>query len=99
MTAPAAPAGVPQPTEEELAGRSYLEWLKQWDNDQVAKWLNDNRCGSHAATFAANDIHGNVLLDVDQQALKEMGVQSVCGQLRAREAIRADHDPTLHGNR
>jgi mitogen-activated protein kinase kinase kinase len=79
-----AAAGVPQPSEEELNGRTYLEWLKQWDNDQVAKWLNDNRCGSHATTFATNDIRGNVLLDVDQQALKEMGVQSVCGPATTR---------------
>lgn len=69
--------GVPQPSEEELNGRTYLEWLKSWDDTMVARWLTDNRCGSHANTFAVNDIRGNVLLDVDQQALKEMGVQSV----------------------
>jgi mitogen-activated protein kinase kinase kinase len=72
-------AGVPAPTDDELAGRTFLEWLKAWDDAQVARWLNDIRCGSHVSTFASNDIRGNVLLDVDQQALKEMGVQSVRG--------------------
>ena len=72
-------AGVPAPTDDELAGRTYLEWLKAWDDAQVARWLNEIRCGSHVNTFASNDIRGNVLLDVDQQALKEMGVQSVRG--------------------
>lgn len=73
----AGQAGVPAPTDDELKGRTYLEWIRSWDDDQVAKWLTDNRCAAHAQTFASNDIRGNVLLDVDQQALKEMGVQSV----------------------
>lgn len=75
-------AGVPQPTDEELAGRTFLEWIRSWDDEQVANWLADNRCGAHAQTFANNDIRGNVLLDVDQQALKEMGVQSVSNNER-----------------
>lgn len=70
-------AGVPQPSTEELAGRTYLEWIRSWSDDHVAQWLTDNRCGAHALTFANNDIRGDVILDVDQQALKEMGVQSV----------------------
>lgn len=72
-----APAGVPQPTQEELGGRTYLEWIRAWTDDHVAQWLADNRCAAHALTFANNDIRGDVILDVDQQALKEMGVQSV----------------------
>ena len=83
-------AGVPQPTDDELAGRSYLDWLKSWDDFQVARWLSDNRCTSHAATFAANDIRGNVILDVDQSALKEMGVQSVS---RLSKTIRTLETP------
>lgn len=70
-------AGVPQPTAEELNGRTYFEWIRSWNDDHVAQWLADNRCGAHALTFANNDIRGGVILDVDQQALKEMGVQSV----------------------
>lgn len=70
-------AGVPQPTQEELGGRTYREWIRSWNDDHVAHWLNENKCGAHALTFANNDIRGDVILDVDQQALKEMGVQSV----------------------
>jgi mitogen-activated protein kinase kinase kinase len=82
-------AGVPQPTEEELAGRTYLEWIRSWNDDLVATWLTDNRCAAHAMTFAKNDIRGDVILDVDQQALKEMGVQSVsCGSHLQKEAQR-----------
>lgn len=70
-------AGVPKPSSDQLAGRTMLEWIRAWEDDDVAQWLEDNRCGAHAQVFASNDIRGNVLLDVDQQALKEMGVKSV----------------------
>lgn len=75
-------AGVPNPTDEQLAGRTYLEYIRSWGDSDVAKWLADNRCSAHAATFASNDIRGNVILDIDQSALKEMGVGSVSRSCR-----------------
>ena len=51
-------------------------------------WLQSLRLGAHSATFARNDISGAVLFDVDQSALKEMGISSVGDRIRIFAAIK-----------
>ena len=69
-------------------GVSFLEWVRSWDDDSVARWLSDHKCGTYAALFKDNDIRGDVILDVDQQALKEMNVTSVGDRIKIVVAIK-----------
>lgn len=68
--------------------------LPRWDDSQVATWLANAlptlaSKNDYAATFAENDIRGSVLLEVDQTALKEMGVKSVGDRVKICVAVRA----------
>ncbi|SPO28969.1 probable MAPKK kinase Kpp4 [Ustilago trichophora] len=69
------------------AGPTYDD-LGRWEDTDVAAWLNAARLGHYAATFAENDIRGSVLLDVDQAALKEMGITLVKDRVRISAAIK-----------
>ncbi|GAA5868144.1 hypothetical protein JCM3774_001036 [Rhodotorula dairenensis] len=66
--------------------------LPRWDDAQVATWLATalpTLANNYAQTFAENDIRGGVLLEVDQTALKEMGVKSVGDRVKICVAVRA----------
>lgn len=67
--------------------------LPSWDDTAVALWLAaalpNLATQPYADVFAANDIRGAVLLEVDQSALKEMGVRSVGDRVKICVAIRA----------
>ncbi|TBU35895.1 Pkinase-domain-containing protein [Dichomitus squalens] len=73
---------------EPPAGVSYPEFLRSWTDAHVAHWLSDIKCGHHAATFRANDIRGDVLLELDQMTLKEMGMTSIGDRLRIVNAVK-----------
>jgi len=62
--------------------------VQGWDDEHVASWLGQVGAGQHAELFAKNDIRGGVLLDVDQSALKEMGIRSVGDRVRIAVAIK-----------
>jgi len=68
---------------------TYHESIRTWTDFHVACWLSDIKCGNHAATFKTNDIRGDVLLELDQVTLKEMGVTSIGDRLRILNAIKA----------
>uniref|UniRef100_V5F106 Protein kinase n=1 Tax=Kalmanozyma brasiliensis (strain GHG001) TaxID=1365824 RepID=V5F106_KALBG len=69
------------------SGPTYDD-LGRWDDADVAAWLSSARLGHHASTFADNDIRGSVILDVDQAALKEMGITMVKDRVRISAAIK-----------
>lgn len=62
--------------------------VARWEEPAVTAWLQTLRLGSHSSTFARNDITGAVLLDVDQSALKDMGISSVGDRIRIFTAIK-----------
>lgn len=70
---------------------TYAEFVKSWDDERVAQWLADVATvgQQYVGVFKANDINGNVLLDVDQQALKEMGIRSVGDRVKITVAIKS----------
>lgn len=70
-----------------MGGLNYID-LSRWEESEVTAWLQSLRLGNHSATFARNDITGAVLLDVDQSALKEMGITSVGDRIRIFTAIK-----------
>ncbi|KAJ3516617.1 hypothetical protein NLJ89_g1015 [Agrocybe chaxingu] len=69
-------------------GMSYAAFLRTWNDDTVARWLNEIKCGCHDETFRANDIRGDVLLELDQVTLKEMGISSIGDRLRILNAVK-----------
>ncbi|CAE6459585.1 unnamed protein product [Rhizoctonia solani] len=75
-------------TLEPPPGVSYADFVRGWDDEQVALWLSSLGCGHQAATFSDNDIRGNVILDLDQHALKEMEITSVGDRIKILNAIK-----------
>jgi mitogen-activated protein kinase kinase kinase len=69
-------------------GMAYAEFVRMWSDSHVARWLSDIKCGSHASTFKMNDIRGDVLLELDQVTLKEMGIASIGDRFRIVNAVK-----------
>ncbi|KAF8163339.1 hypothetical protein B0H34DRAFT_672360 [Crassisporium funariophilum] len=70
-------------------GTTYGEYLRGWSDNHVARWLTEIKCGCHDDTFKANDIRGDVLLELDQASLKEIGISSIGDRLRILNAVKA----------
>ena len=69
-------------------GTTYAEFIRTWSDNHVARWLSDIRCANHASTFKACDIRGDILLELDQVTLKEMGIASIGDRLRMINAVK-----------
>lgn len=69
-------------------GMAFADYLKVWSDTHVARWLADIRCAHHAQVFRANDIRGDVLLELDQGTLKEMGLVSVGDRVRIVAGVK-----------
>lgn len=69
-------------------GVNYADFMKTWTDHHVARWLTDISCGNQAVVFKDNDIRGDVLLELDQVALKEMGISSIGDRLRILNAVK-----------
>ncbi|GAA5925359.1 uncharacterized protein JCM15063_005005 [Sporobolomyces koalae] len=66
--------------------------LPSWTDQHVATWISHalpTLSSTYSDVFAQNDIRGNVLLEVDQTALKEMGIRSVGDRVKICVAVRA----------
>ena len=74
---------------EPPSGVQYIDFIKTWSDNHVARWLADIKCGAHATSFKMNDIRGDILLELDQQTLKEMGVSSIGDRVRIVNAVKA----------
>lgn len=68
--------------------RSFASYLCSWGEGEVAEWLGVYKCGHYAAAFQRNDITGQVLLDLDVNALKEIGVSKVGERVKLQQGIK-----------
>jgi mitogen-activated protein kinase kinase kinase len=68
---------------------SYSDFIRSWTDNHVSRWLTDVKCGHHATAFKANDIRGDIVLELDQTLLKEMGIASIGDRLRIVNAVKA----------
>lgn len=66
----------------------FVEYLRQWSDQHVARWLADCKCAHHGQTFANHDIRGDILLDLDQQTLREMGIASVGDRIKILNGVK-----------
>ncbi len=87
---PTTPTASSSPTTalEPPSGVTWREYIRTWTDSHVARWLTECKCGSHAATFKANDIRGDILLELDHPTLTEMGVTSVGDRFRILNAVK-----------
>lgn len=83
-TPSSSPGGLLEPP----SGVSYADFVKQWQDAHIARWLADNRCAHHAQAFRDNDIRGDIILELDVDNLRELGVTSVGDRTRIRSAIK-----------
>ncbi len=81
-------ASSPNSTLEPPPGMSFAEYLKTWSDSQTIRWLAESKCTHLAETFKANDIRGDILLELDQATLKEMGITSIGDRLRILNAVK-----------
>ncbi|KAJ7172449.1 ste11-like protein [Mycena filopes] len=70
-------------------GTAYADFIRTWTDAHVARWLTDIKCANHAPAFRANDIRGDILLELDQTTLMEMGVSSIGDRLRIINAVKS----------
>ncbi|KZT26359.1 Pkinase-domain-containing protein [Neolentinus lepideus HHB14362 ss-1] len=76
------------PSLESPSGTPFSEFIRSWSDAHVARWLTDIKCERHAPTFRENDIRGDVILELDQTTLKEMGISSIGDRLRITNAVK-----------
>jgi mitogen-activated protein kinase kinase kinase len=69
-------------------GLSYAEFVAQWHDPHIARWLTDNKCAQYIQAFKDNDIRGDIILELDMDTLKEIGLVSVGDRTRIRNAIK-----------
>ncbi|KAG8833438.1 ATP binding [Serendipita sp. 400] len=81
------PSSSPSNSLEPPPGMTYAEYVKQWQDPHILRWLTENRCAHHAQAFRENDIRGDIILELDMQTLKEIGITSVGDRTRIRTAI------------
>lgn len=70
------------------AAMNFGDFLRTWSDSHISAWLTNIKCGHHATTFRTSDIRGDVILDLDQFTLKEIGVASVGDRLRILNAVK-----------
>jgi len=70
------------------SGMTFADFLRTWSDLHVSTWLTNVKCGHHSTTFRASDIRGDILLDLDQVTLKEIGIFSVGDRLRIVNAVK-----------
>ena len=72
------------PTESEFSEHFETAPLsvKDWDEKRVAEWLRSINCGQYIDIFTMNNINGQNLMELDRDALRELGVRKVGDQIR-----------------
>lgn len=63
--------------------------VANWDTSTVREWLETLKCGQYMKLFEENHITGDILLECDQRALKEMGIKKVGDRIRIDQALKA----------
>ncbi|KAJ7063333.1 ste11-like protein [Mycena amicta] len=70
---------------------SFIDFppIQNWSDVHISRWLADIKCSGLAETFRANDIRGDILLELDQTTLQEMGVSSIGDRLRILNGVKS----------
>jgi mitogen-activated protein kinase kinase kinase len=71
------------------SGVSYAEHIRGWSDAHVGRWLTEIKCANQITVFKANDIRGDIILELDQTTLQEMGVSSIGDRLRILNGVKS----------
>jgi mitogen-activated protein kinase kinase kinase len=79
------------PTESEFSEHydSSPTSVKNWDEQRVADWLRSINCPQYIEIFTKNNITGQNLMELDRNALRELGVRKVGDQIRIANQTKA----------
>ncbi|KAF9317146.1 ATP binding [Podila horticola] len=91
-----ASSGTPTPTTPTFdlytysnSTASYYETMRQWDDEGISQWLQEIKMTHYDRLFFEHCIRGPALLELDQYALKEIGVKSLADRIRILTAVKA----------
>ncbi|KAI0216303.1 ATP binding [Massospora cicadina] len=62
--------------------------IQRWSVNQVCYWLREVHLEAHTDTFRRNDVNGEVLLELNHQLLKQLGVHTVGPRVRLLQAVK-----------
>lgn len=78
----------PTPTGFELSDKDTLQTIETWDEEKVAYFIRQIGCQKYEPLFKANHINGENLLQMDKDALKEVGVAKIGDRVRLSLSIK-----------
>ncbi|KAF2463489.1 protein kinase byr2 [Lindgomyces ingoldianus] len=71
------------PTESEFSEvYDAPDSVRHWDEDKVGDWLMRINCSQHIELFKKHHINGEILMEIDQTHLKDMGIKKVGDRVR-----------------
>ncbi|KAK8165565.1 MAP kinase-like protein [Phyllosticta citrichinensis] len=71
------------PTESEFSESfETADSVRNWDEHRVGQWLKSINCGQYVDLFKENNINGEVLMEIDQSHLKDMGIKKIGDRVR-----------------
>lgn len=81
------------PTESEFSEHfESPSSVKTWDEDRVADWLRSINCAQYVALFAENNVTGTVLMELDRNTLRDLGIKKVGDQIRISSQAKRFRD-------
>ncbi|KAI7898455.1 uncharacterized protein BX663DRAFT_524777 [Cokeromyces recurvatus] len=82
-------------TSTEKSTAIIEEKVENWDMEQVAEWLTSVGLASVAINFIDQEISGDILLDLNIESLKELGISTFGKRYKVMQAINSlkeDHN-------
>lgn len=59
-----------------------------WTNHHVKDWLESLNCGSYYRAFEENHIAGDILLECDNDSLRDLGITKVGDRIRIQQSLK-----------
>jgi mitogen-activated protein kinase kinase kinase len=64
------------PTESEFS-EPNKDSVMEWDEARVSEWLRSFNCGQYVETFRKHNINGQILLELNDERLVEIGIKKI----------------------
>ncbi|KAG2224411.1 hypothetical protein INT45_002950 [Circinella minor] len=78
------------PTHFDSARKPHnLEEVHSWQENKVAEWLSHHNYSRYRSKFIEHNITGGILLDLDNEALKAMGIKTVGERVKLLVAVKS----------
>ncbi|KAI9291339.1 Pkinase-domain-containing protein [Neoconidiobolus thromboides FSU 785] len=81
--------------DEDENNEKFLKGILNWSTGSVKKWLEDHNLREYCELFLDNDINGEVLLELTNTLLKQMGVKTVGERVKILHSIKKLKHDTL----